>query len=445
MRAPRPACRHDFLETKRVAAIAITPRDRKRIKQFFAILGSSHVGERESARKLDELLLKLKLTWNDLPGLLSLDDPATNANGANAGESVDDDPPVGTPNALELTHFMLQQFVDLKSPHEYLAAALWILHTHVFDRFLVTPRLALLSPVRGCGKTTCLATLETLTARAVRVDDITPAAIYHLIDQQPRTLLIDEIDNAGLDRNGLLRKVLNSGHRKGGSIGRLIDGETKRFSTFAPAALAAIGTLPLPLMSRSIVIDMQRSDGNKTLRRLDDVHAGVDFDLAYRHVFMWARTVKLDPNPAVPVSLRKADNWRVLISISDAFGPSWGAAAREAALALSQGTDEDIGVMLLEDIRDIFDERGVDRITSAELVRHLVAIEDSDWTLTQGRMAVMLKPFKIKPKTIWPQGHRDGESRKGYLKTQFIDAWARYCDETVTPSQGRGIKYLREV
>jgi hypothetical protein len=32
-------------------------------------------------------------------------------------------------------------------------AATWCVHTHVFDKFVVTPRLSVRSPVKGCGKT----------------------------------------------------------------------------------------------------------------------------------------------------------------------------------------------------------------------------------------------------------------------------------------------------
>ena len=99
-----------------------------------------------------------------------------------------------------------------------------------------------------------------------------------MVDAQHRTLLIDEADNADLGHNGQLRAVLNSGHSKGGGITRLIDGEPKRFATFAPVAIAAIGSLPLPILARSVVINMQRSDGSKILRRLDDVHADTDLN-----------------------------------------------------------------------------------------------------------------------------------------------------------------------
>ena len=105
----------------------------------------------------------------------------------------------------------------------------------------MSPRLALTSPVNGCGKTTALAVIEKLAYRPERMDNATPAVIYHLIDRLRGTLLVDEADNLGLRENGILRAVLNSGHRKGGNIRRVIKGAPKAFNTFAPMAIAAIG------------------------------------------------------------------------------------------------------------------------------------------------------------------------------------------------------------
>jgi hypothetical protein len=60
-------------------------------------------------------------------------------------------------------------------------------------------------------------------------------------------------------------------------------------------------------------------------------------------------------------------------------------------------------------------------------------------------MATLLKPFRIKSRTIWPSGHHDGKSKKGYMRAQFESAWGRYCSQEVTPSPGSNIKRLREV
>jgi hypothetical protein len=269
------------------------------------MLGSSNAGEREAAwTKIDELLRKYRRSWTDLPDLL-LKTPASDP--VDTGE--DDDPgPTGGVNALELVHHVIGEYVDLRPP-EYVAAALWILHAHLFERFLVTPRLAVVSPVRGCGKTTLLALIERLLPRSHRTDGITPAVIYRLIEQDRCALLIDEADNLELARNGALRAVLNSGHRKGGNIMRVIRGDPKRFSTFAPMAIAVIGGLPLPVIHRSIVIPMHRSDGARKLKRLTGDDTGLyisDLDVAYQQVWYWAKSnpvINLDPD--LPPELRK--------------------------------------------------------------------------------------------------------------------------------------------
>src|SRR5262249_61656597 len=152
-------------------------------------------------------------------------------------------------------------------PHEYVATALWAVHSHVFDKFMVTPRLVLTSPVRDCGKTTLLDVLSRLVARPEKTDNITAAAIYDTIDRERCTLLIDEADNLEVSAKGALRAVLNSGYRKGGSVRRGTGRQRRKYQTFAPIALAAIGVLTLPLISRSIVVHMTRHDGSRLLPR----------------------------------------------------------------------------------------------------------------------------------------------------------------------------------
>jgi len=144
---------------------------------------------------------------------------------------------------------------------------------------------------------------------------------------------------------------------------------------------------------------------------------------------------------------RAADNWRVLLAIADNLGH--GEAARCAATKLaSNRLDEDPGVVLLGDIRNLFQAWRVDRIASATLVEALLALDDSFWNewrgpnddrpprkLTQGELARMLRPFEIWPRTIWSTQRRRGDnSRRGYLRSQFETAWRAYCPSADTPT-----------
>lgn len=337
---------------------------------------------------------------------------------------------------------------------------LWTLHTHAYERFMVTPRLVLHSPVRGCGKTIALDALDALVARPEKTDSITAASIYHLVDANAPTLLIDEADNLGLRGATPLSAVLNSGHRRGGSVMRYIDGEARKFSTFAPAALAAIGTLPLPLMHRAIVIAMERHDGERKLQRLDksDPAAAADLDTVQRRLCRWAQTVALNSDPAMPAKLRNraADNWRPLIAVADACGAQWGEAARDAAVTFAASQqDEDAAVTLLRDIRYLFDERRVDRAASVAIVDALNALDDAPWSewrgiggdqqprpLSLGELARLLAPFGIWPRTIRPRTTAREKTAKGYHRSQFEAAWRSYCVPAGTPAQPSNVRGL---
>jgi hypothetical protein len=370
--------------------------------------------------------------------------------------------PGGNIGLFDLVEGMLRRYVQLKD-HESVAVSLWVVHTHVYRHFAFTPRLALTSPTSDCGKTTLMLMLEALCANPQKSDDVTPGALFRLIDSGVTTLLCDEIDNADLANNRTFRAIANGGHRRGGSIVRTIDGRPRSFSTFAPMALAAIGTvsLPLPLRRRSISIHMERADEASDLTRFDEILDKPAFDIVHRLVSLWANEAMLAPDPAMPKGLhgRAADNWRVLFSIADAYGEGWGERARLAALIMARGyRDEDILVTLLRHIREIFEGHLIDRIASAALVGALLDLEDAPWTewrgvkddqpprrLTQATLASLLKAFHIRPRSIWPTGRTaDTKSRKGYHRADFEASWQAYCPRDGTPAHSNVFKLLRD-
>jgi hypothetical protein len=417
---------------------------------------ADEAGRIRARSKLADILARHRKSWNDLADVLCSGSGATWASGQS------DDPP--RVNPLALVDHLLHEYLALQ-PHEYVAVALWALHTHVYDRFLITPRLAIRSPVADCGKTTLLDIVAKLAARPAKFDSITTAAIFRLTDNVHPTLLIDEADNLGiaLNPNGRLRAVFNSGHRKGGAVANLEDGRLRQFSTFAPLALALpdiILGLPRTLNSRAITITMQRHDGKQPLRRLEAGLADPALDVAYHQILLWRREVVLDPDPVLPAGLRNrfADNWRPLISIADSLG--WSEQAREAMLVFaSEFKDADAKIVLLSDIRRVFDARKEDRLPTKTLLADLHALDASDWCEFRGvrgdqqphklrdtELAAMLREFGIRPRAIWPPNRTaESKSQKGDRRHQFEDAWSKYCaDDDVTsshPSKIRGLPF----
>ena len=119
-----------------------------------------------------------------------------------------------------------------------------------------SPRLALLSPEPGSGKTRTLEVLELVVPRPMHVLSASPAAVFRSIESEHPTLLLDEVDaifgKRGTDDGAEdLRGLLNAGHRAGATIPRCVGThhEVKRFPVFAAVALAGLGDLPETLMT----------------------------------------------------------------------------------------------------------------------------------------------------------------------------------------------------
>lgn len=302
--------------------------------------------------------------------------------------------------------------------------------------------------------------VEALVPNPLRADSLTAAAAYRVIDQSAPILLWDEGDNLDLPRQNKLRTVFNSGHQRGHKILISAPGDGVRsYDTFAPLMYAGIGSLPLPQLARSIALHMERSRvllQTFSLRRNPETQRMGS--AVFRYLFDWATIARptLDLDPPMPTQLRNrvADNWRTLLTMADACGR--GECSRAAALEFNKGYhDEDAVVILLGDIRDIFNRLRTDVLHSATLVAELLALEDgmipwAEWRgvrnnqqprkLTSSELARLLQAFQIRPRSIWLRERREGEnesSKKGYRREQFENAWARYCPEDDgTPTQG---------
>jgi putative DNA primase/helicase len=322
--------------------------------------------------------------------------------------------------------------------------ALWAMHSHALDAFGITPRLAITSPRPQCGKTTLLDILYRLVFRPLLAGNVSAASVFRVVEFARPTLLVDEADTF-LPGNDELRGVLNSGHRHGGSVIRVVGEamEVREFSTFAPAAIAMIGHLPGTLVDRSISITLKR-------KRADELVDSFRYDRTqefYQLACMCARWAAdnigrlREADPVVPANLynRAADNWQPLLAIADAAGGGWPERARKLASA-TVDADQAKRIGLLADIRDVFNggqEKGgavKAEIKSADLVSALVAMEGHPWAeygkngkpLSPNSLARMLANDHISPDTI---RFADGSLAKGYRRSQFEDAFARYLPE----------------
>jgi hypothetical protein len=132
----------------------------------------------------------------------------------------------------------------------------------------------------------------------------------------------------------------------------------------------------------------------------------------------------------MPVRDRAKEIWKPLVRIAEAAGGDWPKEAREAAVFFTDAnatreanTD---GIELLAHIKEAFLE--ADKIWTSTLLQRLNEREESPWRDVKGKplsdrgLAERLRGYGIRSRDV----KIDGTNRKGFLKSDFEDAWKRY-------------------
>ena len=328
------------------------------------------------------------------------------------------------------------------------AIALWILHTWLVDKFTMSPRLAITSATKGCGKTTLLRLLVHVTRRGKKTGSISPSALFRAVEKFHPTIMLDETEKY-VEHGSDLHALLNEGHCKGASTWRVLGEkmELREFGVFGAVAFARNGRIPEDLEQRSINIEMQRRLAGEPLTRLRDGPSDQLHKVA-RMCARWAEdhaeevggaSVDTDTGDAIN---RIGDNWLPLFAIADVIGDDWPARIREAAASLTSHESDSLGTTLLADIKMIFDEKQTDRVSSADVCEALAAIEGRPWAdwkvgkaMTPNQLARMLKPFHVVTNLTVRVGIK---TAKGYSRHQFEDVWIRYLTPTGANERSQG-------
>src|SRR5215471_2071628 len=175
-----------------------------------------------------------------------------------------------------------------------------------------TTWLALVSPEKQCGKSRVLELLDLLCAGAETLSDASPAYLYRRIGAGEVTILLDEADaiwkRGGKDETAeALRSIVNAGHRKSATVGRVEMSGTAanlvRFPVYAPAAIAGIGDLPDTIMDRAVVIRMRRRAPGETVRPFRERITRPEGGELRDQLAAWCAAVAArvgDPWPAMP-------------------------------------------------------------------------------------------------------------------------------------------------
>jgi hypothetical protein len=325
----------------------------------------------------------------------------------------------------------------------YMPLATWAGATHLADVFDCFPYVALLSPVKRCGKTRVLEILGLLCANPIQATSISPAALFRLMANTP-TLLVDEVEplktKSISETNQTILSILNAGHRKGGVVYRCEPPkfEPKPFPVYGPKAFAAIGSLPDTLADRSLCITMQRKTGAQTVGRFLQLRARAESETIRASLSAWAERNRADVQnaymqaPDLPFLWdREAELWMSLFTTCAVAAPDRMVELKRCAQALT-GTkaaddlEDSLPVKLLADVRSVWPGGAVHMLT-ASLLEALKGISDSPWAdagreLTARKLARILRSFGPEPRQIRvPTG-----TGKGYLRADFERAFSSY-------------------
>jgi len=334
---------------------------------------------------------------------------------------------------------VVRRYVVFPDEHAFVAATLWVAATHGINVWNAAPRLVINSPQKRCGKTRAMDVLAGMSHRPLVTVNATSAAVFRSLNgERPPTLFLDEADTVfgtkrAAEQNEDLRALLNAGHQRGRPALRCVGPQQTpmEFPTFAMAALAGIGSMPDTVTDRAVNITMRRrmlgeQVAQYRIRRDEPILHGLRERLA-----VWVQghaDVLTNAEPDMPVEDRAADTWEPLIAVADAAGGRWPDLARQACTALVEGAenseeDQSLQIKLLNDIRRIFAEEGVDFLPSSELAGRLRAVAESpwgEWELTANRLARHLSPFGVRP------GHNPEKTQRGYRLDHLRDAFERY-------------------
>jgi hypothetical protein len=166
----------------------------------------------------------------------------------------------------------------------------------------------------------------------------------------------------------------------------------------------------------------------------------------------WMECVGEQVGAAVPdmpegVTDRPAEIWEPLLAIADVAGGHWPDTARAACLhfvTTANATPTSPGSRLLSDLRTIFSERNVLRMSTEEILAVLHSMDEAPWgdlyskPLTARGLASELGVYGVK---VTPY-KSNGKTFKGYVvdgDTGLSDAWARYLPAEVSTGSQEGL------
>lgn len=344
-------------------------------------------------------------------------------------------------------------FIRVMNDDDLDLLALWAVHTHAVRDLPSTPRLLIDSPLPGSGKTTCLEHLQHLCFKPVSMSNISSAALLtRILEDEPRTLLLDEVDRTLRRENPItpdLLAIMNSGYKKGSTRPVLTPGGkggkdwvVKEMPTYAPIAMAGNApNLPDDTRTRTIRV-LLMPDLEGVVSESDWESIENSSRLLQGRIARWAELASpqlSECRPALPPQVRNRfrEKWTPLRRVAELAGNDWPKKVDAMAVTDVEQAEQDREDGLMVDkphiklMRHLSEEwpPGQKLVSSGELVDLLAMNHPSEWgddnpfgsAITPQRMGKMLVAnYKINTFR-----ESSGERRRGYLLADFLRVWPR--------------------
>jgi Protein of unknown function (DUF3631) len=257
---------------------------------------------------------------------------------------------------LQYADRALEHFAVWPSEHARRMALLWAAAAHGRADsgqpvWQYAPRLAVLSPKPGGGKSWVLRQVMQLVPDGKRMIEPTAAAVARNVGSAHKTVFLDEADilfGAG-QRKSDLRSILNGGYEPDGTFDRASGGSgtgTSEIPVFGFLGFAGLSILKTStgdhlkaMLDRCLFVHMRKAPAGYRPPRLDD-RARSGFEELRNRLAGWmayeVRNGIAQVIPEVPEGLgnRPCALWEPLFSVADAAGGDWPAWAREACVEL---------------------------------------------------------------------------------------------------------------
>ena len=212
---------------------------------------------------------------------------------------------------------------------------------------------------------------------------------------------------------------------------------TERFSTFTGMAFTGVRKLPDALASRCIMIALQRAGIDEAPEHLVDGSSD-KLNENRRKFARWGQDLIELPKVDRPRELRNrlGDNWYVIRQIAWAAGNEWYRRAMVAAVTPTAPAEQNVTLALLDAVWRVFNETGLSRLYTADLIIELRDRDDGRWS--EAHHGGPITPYYLRdnltgllppnPEAVAPRRWRGpgGTQQFGYDVLHFKDAFQRY-------------------